>query len=54
MMEIWEEYARFQTITQRLADQVRTVIKKGWSSDLEILEIRQKKIANQNIKTLIQ
>ena len=30
--------ARFKTISQRLADQVRTIIKKGWFSEFEILE----------------
>ena len=33
--------ASFQTC-QRLADRVRTVIKKGWFFDLEIIEIHQK------------
>ena len=36
-----EEFAWFQT-SQRLADQVRVIIKKGWFSDLEIFEIHQK------------
>ena len=42
MIEIWQECVNFQTTSQRLADQVRTIIKKGWFSDLEILEIHQK------------
>ena len=42
MIEIWQECASFQTTSQRLADQVRTIIKKGWFSDFEILEIHQK------------
>ena len=42
MIEIWQECASFQTTSQRLDDQVRTIIKKGWFSDLEILEIHQK------------
>ena len=42
VIEIWREYASFQTTSQRLADQVRTIIIKGWFSDLEILEIHQK------------
>ena len=42
MIEIWEESARFQTTSQRLADQVRTMIKKAWFSDLGILEIYRK------------
>ena len=41
-IEIWEECARFHTTSQTLADQVRTIMKKGLFSDLEILEIRQK------------
>ena len=32
----------FQTTSQRLADQVRTIMKKGWFSELEIIEIHQK------------
>ena len=35
MIEIWEECTRFQT-SQRLADLVRRIIKKGWFSVLEI------------------
>ena len=42
MVEIWQECAKFRTTNQRLADQVRTMIKKSWFSDLEILEIHQK------------
>ena len=42
MIEIWQECVCFQTTSQRLADKVRTIIKKGWFSDLEILEIHQK------------
>ena len=29
MIEIWQECSSFQTTSQRLADQVRTIIKKG-------------------------
>ena len=42
MMEIWQELPNVQTTSQRLADQVRTIIKKGWFSELEIIEIHQK------------
>ena len=42
MIEICQECGRFQTTCQRRADQVRTIIKKGWFSDLEILEIHKK------------
>ena len=41
MIEIWVEFARFKTISQRFAGQVRIQIKKVWFSDLEILEIHQ-------------
>ena len=47
MIEIWQEYASFQTPSQRLADQFRT-IKKGWFSNLEILEIHQKTQTQDN------
>ena len=47
MIEIWQESADFQTTS--LADQVKTIIKKGWFSDLEILEIHQKtQVPNYN------
>ena len=42
MIETWQECASFQTTSQRLTYQVRLIIKKGWFSDLEILEIHQK------------
>ena len=42
MIEIWQECASFQTTSQRLADQVRTIMKKEWFSDLEILDIHKK------------
>ena len=42
MLEIWQELSNFQTTSQRLSDQVRTIIKKGWFSNLEIIEIHQK------------
>ena len=51
MIEIWRECAKFQITSQRLADQVRTIIKKGWFSDLEILEIHQKTL-KQNYDTV--
>ena len=51
MTEIWQECANFQTTSQRFADQVITIIKKGWFSDLEILEIHQK-IYKQNYNTV--
>ena len=46
MIEIWQECSNFQTTSQRLADQVGTIIKKGLFSDLEVIEIHQK-INNQ-------
>ena len=48
MIEIWQECASFQTTNQRLADQVRTLIKKGWFPDLEILEMHQKTYKQDN------
>ena len=42
MIEIWQECTSFHITSQRLADQVRTIIKKGWFSHHEILEIHQK------------
>ena len=42
MMEIWQERSTFQTTSQRLADQVRTMMKKGWFSELGLLEIHKK------------
>ena len=42
MFEIWQECSTFQTTSQRLLDQVRTITKKGWFYDLELLEIHQK------------
>ena len=51
MIEIWQECAKFQTTSQRLADQVRTIIKKGWFSDLELLDIHQK-THKQNYNTV--
>ena len=52
MIEIWQECTRFQTTSQRLANQVRTKIKKGWFFDLEILEIDQK-INNEQDSNII-
>ena len=51
MIEIWQERSTFQTTSQRLADQVRTMMKKGWFSDLEFLEIH-KKTLKQNYNTV--
>ena len=51
MIEIWQECANFQTTGQRLADQVRTIISKGWFSDLEVLETHQK-THKQNYNTV--
>ena len=42
IFEIWQEWSTFQKTSQRLADQVRTITKKGWFSDLELREIHQK------------
>ena len=52
MIEIWQRYNNFQTTSQRLADQVRTIIKKDWFSDFEIIEIQQKINYQQGNNTL--
>ena len=52
MIEICQECASFQTISQRLTDHVRSIIKKGWFSGLEILEIHQKIYNEQNSNTI--
>ena len=36
MIEIWTGFGRFKATNQKLADQVRTITKNGWFSDLEI------------------
>ena len=51
MIENWQKCASFQTTSQWLADQVRTIIKKGWFSDFEVLEIH-KKINKQDNNTV--
>ena len=38
MVEIWRGYAKFNT-SQRFVGQARSILKKGWWSDIEILEI---------------
>ena len=48
MIEIWVESARFDTTSQRLADQARIILKKVWFSELEILEICQQIEKNIN------
>ena len=44
MVEIWEECAKFKTTSQILADQARPIIKNGWFSDFEILEMHLQNI----------
>ena len=39
MIEIWTESTRLNKTSQKLADQTKKNLKRGWSSDLEILEI---------------
>ena len=39
IMEILPEFAKFNATSQRFADQMRMIIKKGWFSHLEILEM---------------
>ena len=50
MIEIWQECASFQTLSWRLAEQVRKILMKGWLSDLEILEIHQIQTMNKTVK----
>ena len=50
MIEIWQEFASFQTTSQRHAEQVRTIMKKGCFSDLEKLEIHKK--TNNELKSI--
>ena len=52
MIAIGQECASFQTASLILANQVRTIIKKGWFYDLEILEIHQKTINEQDSNTI--
>ena len=52
MIEIRQEYINFQTTSKRLANQVRSIIKKGWFSGLEIIEIQQKINDQQAYNTL--
>ena len=51
MIEIWQKCASFQKTSKRHSDQVRTIIQKGWFSDLEILEIHQKINYEQDTNT---
>ena len=53
MVDIWHEYASFQITGQRLADQLRNIIKKDSFSDLEILEKHQK-INNEQDSNTVQ
>ena len=48
-MEIWQELSNFQTTSQRLANQFRTIMKKGWFSELEIIEIQQKYMIKKGV-----
>ena len=52
MIENYQECFNFQTTSQRLPDQVRTLIKKDRFSDLEIIEIHQKINNQQGNNTL--
>ena len=51
MIGIWTGFARFKKTNQRLADQVKTITKSGWFSDLEILEIHQQIYRQTNQET---
>ena len=52
MIEIWQECTSFQATSQRLVDQVRTIIKKDWFSDFEILDTHQKTNNEQDSNTI--
>ena len=52
MREIWQKCASFQTTSQRLMDQIRTIIKKDWFSGLEIPEIPEKTYYEQDTNTV--
>ena len=52
MIEIWQECASIQTTSQRLVDHIWTIIKKGWFSDIEILEILMKIYNEQDNNTV--
>ena len=41
MIAIWTEFSRFKATNQRLTNQVTTITKNRWFSDLEILKIYQ-------------
>ena len=52
MIEIRQGCASFLTTSQRHVYQVMTLLMKGWFSDFEILEIRQKTKNQQNTNTV--
>ena len=52
MIEIWTEFGWFKITNQRFADQVRTIKKNGWFSNLEILEIHQQIYRQTHQQTL--
>ena len=41
MIEIWEAAANFNTRNQRLEDHIKMILKKGWFSDFEMMEINR-------------
>ena len=47
MIEIWEECTIFKTTSQRPIDQAKMIIKKGWFSYLEILEIHHQTVCQK-------
>ena len=49
---IMQECSSFKITSQRFADQVKTIIKKGWFSELEIIEIYQKLNNQQGSNTV--
>ena len=47
MAKIWEEQGTFRVTEQRLADQVRTIMKFGWMTDAQIEELRRQYVNSQ-------
>lgn len=42
MHQAWKDKGMFEVTEQRLADQVRQILKKGWFTDIEIEEMKRK------------
>ena len=53
MIEKWVEFSSFKEKSQRLVDHLSTIIKRGWFSHLEILEIQKQIYWETNQRTPI-